>query len=247
MHTLKPSVQCLKFKRCYVDRNSLQYKTANLGEITKYLTNKGVPNLLQGNLCKKYLDADIQLRLFPTIFPYLPTIKGSTKYSASMNAIRLIIEKFVLSNGHQKQFKDYFLHVMSVKSYQGHNIRTLPSKEYKFLTENDKLIIKWRTCAPNLSCSHLLPLNSAKLDEGWSHHSRKLLDYVIHPAANQNWGTRNDFLSTEDKNVTRLLSGVFIFELNDDSSRIAVHTIDNIELIDFSKKSVTNEKNALAC
>ena len=49
-----------------------------------------------------------------------------------------------------------------------------------------------------------------------------------------------------DNEYTRIVNGTFVFEFNEDNSKILVHTIENVELIDYERK-INVPKNAFAC
>lgn len=47
------------------------------------------------------------------------------------------------------------------------------------------------------------------------------------------------------KRLSRLIKGTFIFEFNEENSKILVHTIEDVELIHYEKKIAT--RGAFAC
>ncbi|CCD24726.1 Mco32p NDAI_0D04120 [Naumovozyma dairenensis CBS 421] len=241
---------------------------ANLGTITKYLTVGGIPNLLQKSIDDKYLCEDVQLRLLPTIYPYIPTIHGRSKYNASLNAIRLIVRNFILSEKCR-------LHILSVQTVLSKS--TLEKNaNFKFITNHDKLIVKWQTCLSEDDCkTHKLEnMKSTKLagknaaaddDESTSH----IVDYILDPSKGQlnenivskhfqdiNLSVAEDkedgeasgereIKEQKPKKISKLLKGIQIFEFNEDNTKIQVHTFENIEMINFEKKIDTG--GAFAC
>lgn len=206
-------------RRFYSERHS------NLGHITTYLTTDGVPNLLQRPLLNEYLDAHITLRLLPTTHPYIPVLQGKGKYRASMNAIRLLATKFVL----QDKAKLKIDKVITILREEKTN--------YNCITSNDKLVIKWQSCNEgdgNLgSCEKDVKLGRIR-NVGEVDTSSPVINHILNP-------TKNELTSEIDytRQVPRLVRGIFIFEFNQDNSSILVHTIDNVEMVDFDRKIQT--------
>ncbi|CAI4063319.1 hypothetical protein SUVZ_07G2900 [Saccharomyces uvarum] len=255
-------------------------KLANLGEITDYLVGKGVPNLLQNMFKESVLDENITLRLFPTSHPYIPVLHGRSKYKASMNAIRMIVRKFVLD-------EECRLHISLVKTStstsQGGEFKDF-SQNYNTITPNDKLVIKWQSCVPEDRCKISKPEINDELKEKkdgvegknpFSMKSVPVIDYILHPTINnlnqkvvteyidnaaeksiQNFNKNGDIKEgktgkydtikkSKVKRLSRLIRGTFIFEFNEENSKILVHTIEDVELIHYEKKIATG--GAFAC
>ncbi|CAI4062274.1 hypothetical protein SKDZ_07G3020 [Saccharomyces kudriavzevii ZP591] len=173
------------FSRWY----SNSQKVANLGKMTDYLVGKGVPNLLQEMIKESVLADNIILRLFPTSHPYIPVLHGKSKYKASLNAIRMIVRKFILG-------EECRLHISSVKTLSsiscGGEAKDIP-QNYNTITSNDKLVVKWQSCVPNDHCKiSKLEIND-KLKEknqsnggnnAFSMRSVPVIDYILHPTVN---------------------------------------------------------------
>ncbi|CAI4062764.1 hypothetical protein N7582_002213 [Saccharomyces uvarum] len=264
------------FSRWY--SNSL--KLANLGDITDYLVGDGVPNLLQKMLKESVLDDNITLRLFPTSHPYIPVLHGRSKYKASLNAIRMIVRKFVLD-------EECRLHISSVKTLtsasQGGESKAIP-QNYNTITSNDKLVIKWQSCVPGDRCKIPKPEINDELkgredgvekENPFTMKSVPVIDYILHPTLNslnqrvvteyidnaaekyvQNFNENGDIKGGKTgkddtikkgkvKRLSRLIRGTFIFEFNEENSKILVHTIEDVELIHYEKKIATG--SAFAC
>ncbi|GCE97327.1 hypothetical protein ZYGM_004882 [Zygosaccharomyces mellis] len=202
-------------RRFYSERHS------NLGHITTYLTAEGVPNLLQRSLLNEYLDDHISLRLLPTTHPYIPVLQGKGKYRASMNAVRLLATKFVL----QDKAKLKIDKVITVLRGEKTN--------YNCITSNDKLVIKWRSCEEGDgsvgTCEKDVNLGKVR-NVGEVDTSSPIISHILNP-------TKHELTSEIDytQQLLRLIRGIFIFEFNEDNSCILVHTIDNVEMVDFDK------------
>ena len=99
-----------------------------------------------------------------------------------------------------------------------------------------------------------------------------VIDYILHPAVNDiNQSVISEYIecameksvqkntnkTDEDeksegaskknkkKKLSRLIRGTFIFEFNEENSRILVHTIEDVELIHYEKRITT--RGAFAC
>ncbi|SJM83644.1 uncharacterized protein ZBIST_1189 [Zygosaccharomyces bailii] len=213
---LPQSLRCLC--RCISTRHS------NLGKLTNYLVSQGVPNLLQTPLESKYIDDNIKLRLFPTTHPYIPVLQGRNKYRASMNAIRLLANKFVLRKGTR-------LRINAVST-----ILQEETSKYNCITTNDRLVVKWQSCAPHAGEEEMGKDHEIALvrDVRGIKASSPVINHIMNPATNK---LTNEIESTQRP---RFVRGIFIFEFNKDNSSILVHTIDSVEMVDFEKKVQTN-------
>lgn len=218
--------------RCYSTRRT------NLGQISEYLLREGVPNLLQTSFQDSYLDEQIKLRFLPTTHPYFPVLQGKTKYKASLNAIRLISNKLILK-------KDCQLHINSATTL----LREEMNRRYNCLTGNDKLVVKWQSCTPHETVKHhsdqgkvsSIPQNLL------TDTAPPILKYILHPTGKplpQEMISNQESLVADNDGINRVVKGIFVFEFNEDNSKISVHTFEDIEMIDFNKKI---ESGALAC
>lgn len=164
-------------------------KVANLGQITDYLVVKGVPNLLQKMFKESVLADNIVFRLFPTSHPYIPVLHGKSKYMASLNAMRMIVRKFILGD-------ECRLHISSVKTLTStsHDEEVKSAlQSYNTITCNDKLVIKWQSCIPEDHCKITkLEINDRLKEEkrgngaggSFSMRSVPVIDYILHPTVN---------------------------------------------------------------
>lgn len=227
--------------RCY----SLRH--ANLGQVTEYLTKEGVPNILQKNLDDEYLNDDIKLRLLPTTHPYFPVLSGKSKYKASMNAIRLLTNKLILTRKSQVRITS------AITLLKDKEDSILKARNFNCCTKNDKLVIKWQSCSSKEECDKLIIDVSGKVTPFPKMKDSKppFLEYVLDPPSKPISGeaVRAQVKSLnskeiEDGSTSRIIKGVFIFEFNEDNSQVIVHTIEEIEMIDYEKKVPTG---AFAC
>ena len=212
---------------------SQQIKLANLGRITTFLKNEGIPNLLSYNPSKQYLDTNIKLRLFPLSLPILPTLSGQLQYLTCLNTLRVLCNRFLLDHG-----KDYLPHKLNIISIDQIKSNQL-SQSKLFITKNDKLLIKWKT-SPNQLINNNNNSNSNSSNSSCSSGSNYGLDLSM-----------SRYVRVEDGNFTeikndRMVKGTFIFEFNPDNSKILVHTIENIEFYHL-KRDNENTTNVSVC
>lgn len=212
----------IRGRRFYSERH------LNLGRITAYLTEDGVPNLLDRPFPNEYLDPHISLRLLPTTHPYIPILQGKGKYRASMNAIRLLSTKFVLQDK------------ASLKVDKVITIGRGEKTNYNCITSNDKLVIKWESCNEaegNADSCGKDDVNLGRIRNlGEVDTSSPVISHILNP-------TKHEFTNEIDsmrRQLPRLVRGIFIFEFNEDNSSILVHSIDNVEIVDFDKKVQTS-------
>ncbi|CCE92424.1 Mco32p TDEL_0E01810 [Torulaspora delbrueckii] len=235
---IKP-VFILPSTKLFKGGGSIRYQSsirhANLGEISEYLLKVGVPNMLQKSLEDRYLDENIRLRFLPTTHPYFPALQGKTKYKASLNAIRLISNKLILKKNCQ-------LHITSATTL----LRDKEDNRYNCVTPCDKLVIKWQSCLPGENIKHLRGKTTSVPQNLLSDSTPPIVDYILHPSGKKFSGEmiRDDGSLVQENLINRAVKGIFIFEFNDDNSRILVHTFEDVEMIDYDKKIQTG---ALAC
>lgn len=239
------------------ERHSLNYtkieqeRKANLGKILELLKEL-VPNILVKALPKEIISKDIMLRICPTHFEelnaYIPVLKGHVSYYATSKALQLILTSVVLN-------PKVKLHIQSVRVCP-------PSDEahqefYGVYPNSAKIIIKWSSCPEG--CSHLsisepdeeeekianhLSTSDAKLGtHSWSKVDTNKLFNSGKKAKGAGKGPSitatlehlvNSLigLTREGGKLERTISGIFIFELNENNDKIIVHTIENIEVIE---------------
>ncbi|CUS22724.1 LAQU0S06e04610g1_1 [Lachancea quebecensis] len=227
-------------------------RNANLGQMTEYLRLEAVPQMLSRSIDAGKLDTEIRLRLLPTTHPYLPSIQGVNKYKHSMNAIALVIRNFVLN-------ERCALHVTNVQTLADGRARA----RYNTVTDADTVVVHWSTCTEG--CEHLGPegvtsqakfglykarqasRGAAGLED--EHSKSEVLRYILDPGHKMSEKLMEQHASPADDldarwQLSRVIHGVFIFEMNHDNTKIRVHTIDNVEMSDREKKV---ETGALAC
>ncbi|SCU83390.1 LADA_0C11122g1_1 [Lachancea dasiensis] len=234
-------------RRCLYN-DSQATKAANLGAMTEYLSSEAVPYMLNTTLKPEVLDREIKLRLLPTQHSYWPTISGRTKYKHSMTAIGLIVRTLMLHN-------HSILHVSGVETISG----TSKGRRYNTITENDKVVIHWHSCkGDSLEMSPEDQASQAKSEASDIHRnnstkregeprldpSHAMWQYILNPGQkfSQEMFSQNNLKA--DRESSRTIYGIFVFELNHDNTRVLVHTIDNAE---FSEKPKKHPTGALAC
>lgn len=254
-------------KRCQIRcliTNSKDPNSTNLGEIADYLKTRGVPSLLQENIKDNYLDDCIILRLLPSAHPYIPNLHGLIQYKASMNAMRVIMRKFILEDTSR-------IKILSSKKISGDHGEKF-RQQYNlspYLTTNDKLLVKWQSCLPQ-NANPIEPEDEnfnktftfSSNDSLGQKKGSPILDYILQktPKVDNNLapglisqhitiGNKLNSMNNDesiDNEYTRIVNGLFVFEMNEDNTKITVHTIENVELIDYERR-VSLPKGAFAC
>lgn len=225
-----------------------QAKRANLGKMIDELKVL-LPNILKKSLPKQIISSDILLRICPTHFDefnaYLPNIKGHVSYYTTLKTIQVILSSVILN-------PNVMLHLQSIKvmNPQESNIEFLCV--YPHTT---KIQVRWTTC--NEGCHHLVEDidENHQLDENdhnfqstsnarfgshrWSKlDASKLSELDKHKSVNPIGRTMGHLssslvgLSKEKQRLERMISGIFIFELNEDHTEIVVHTIEDVNIIE---------------
>ncbi|GEQ69765.1 hypothetical protein JCM33374_g3439 [Metschnikowia sp. JCM 33374] len=225
-----------------------QKRISNLGSTMNHLRAL-VPTLLQKSLPKTLLSPDILLRICPSYFEkinaYLPNIKGHVSYYATCKAAQLFLTSLILN-------PQAHLHIESIRTSKFPD----PSCLYTYST---KIFVRWSTCPEG--CSHLLipkvitnsssgpKVDTSPGDENFStsraklgSHSWSSIDPVeVLDYSKGNWSISGSIadlgkgivgLRKDDSKLERIISGVFIFELNEANDTIMVHTIDNLNIIE---------------
>ena len=250
------------------DDGSSQHRIANLGDTTKYLLDEGVPNLLQHNLRDSVLNENLRLRILPLSFPYIPEISGRASVQSSLSALRLILHTFVLDK------KSHF-HVLSAKNITDEAERGYSQLGYTLTPrENEKLLVKWRSCSDitdrrdastdgNSSSGSSSTENTTRSGRVDSFGGKcataatPVIDYILTPSGGR-WKTvtslgdqlkelLNGGTRPKDSDTSRrVLSGTFIFELNEDNTNLVAFTIEDVELTTY-ESGVKETGNLFVC
>lgn len=209
-----------------------QDRKANLGMTIENL-RRTLPKILQKSLPKSIISKDIVLRICPTHLDefnaYLPSLKGQSSYYATCKAIQLVMTSVILNPKIQ-------LHIQSIRTSYDHDSQAI-------YPDSTKIHVRWTTCCEN--CPHL------SMDNDTEFHSTSVGRFGSHRWAKinsesfiQSQDSSNFFktmttiksamkgLSKESEKLERVISGIFIFELNPMNDEIIVHTIEDIEIIE---------------
>lgn len=221
---------------------STQQRIANLGNLTSRLVDREIPRLLNRNITDELIADDILLRLLPSAYPHLLALSGAHKYRVSMSAMRLLVNKLVLDScGTKLRIKN----VETISSNTGDQSEQ-SRRSYDYVTGGDKLIVKWETePAGETDQESHKPVPEWFNDGNHSSRLDHIVKFIEHPGATPlNMKLFNRDSMAYDDEYHRVLSGVFIFEMDNDNTKIQVHTIDNVEMIDYKKKVPTKMKFA---
>ncbi|KAG7665649.1 uncharacterized protein J8A68_000855 [[Candida] subhashii] len=218
-------------------------KKANLGSIVEQLKTT-IPNILEKSLEKSIISPHIHLRICPSQFDenYLPNLKGHVTYYTTCKTIQLFLTSVILS-------PKVKLHIQSIRIHDGPDPQAM-------LEDTTKIFVRWSTCAEG--CPHLLSdedngggdfhsTSHAHLgSHRWSKSDTMKLFKNHHGGNGEESNAKLSYLTgalgrlpktlmgltKEPKKLERVISGLFIFELNDDNTKILVHTIENVDVVE---------------
>lgn len=214
-----------------------QDRKANLGRMIEDLKIL-VPNILNKSLPKSIIANDIVLHICPTHFDeynaYIPALKGQVSYYATCKTIQMILTSVVLN-------PKVRLHIQSIRASCDNDPQTI-------YPDSTKIFIRWTTCSEN--CPHLSidtrEFHSTSEARLGSHKWTKLDSERFVQKENSNTISKTmttlgqltsalKGLSKENKKLERVISGIFIFELNPMNDEIIVHTIEDIDIVEKSE------------
>lgn len=205
-----------------------QQKKANLGSMVEQLQEL-VPGMLTTSLPRTLLAPDIILRICPThlgdVHPVFLNIKGHVSYYTVCKALQFALTSLVL---HPK----VELHIESIK--------VNPEEQVQGLYPNTtKIYIRFSTCSEG--CHHLdqgkknrfHSTSDAKLgSHSWSMESSKLPKIGQSASITSIISQLATAFTKDEKDLERVISGIFIFELNDKNDQIIVHTIEDVNIVE---------------
>lgn len=224
----------LKNENKEIDKKELERKI-NVNKVVDQL-REYVPDILETSLPKSIISKDIYLRICPSQFDenYLPKLNGLVTYYTTCKAIQLFLTSVMLS-------PKVKLHIQSIRVSHG------PDPQCMF-NDTTKIFLRWSTCPDG--CSHLDAQGTSQAHLGthkWSEEdTKKIFDNhkSLSTLVSKLPGTIMG-LTKEPKKLERVISGLFIFELNEDNSKILVHTIENMEIIERFEPETQPNVNAL--
>ncbi|KAI5968567.1 hypothetical protein CANMA_002312 [Candida margitis] len=204
------------------DKLDLERKM-NLSNLIEKLKSQ-IPNILEHNLSKEIISNNIYLRICPSQFDenYLPKLHGTIAYNSACKAITLFITSIILS----PQVK---LHISSIKTSRKQDPQCMFSTSMK-------VYVRWSTCRPN--CEHLGVQSTSNAHFGshkWSPEDTKKLmgaNVTLSGLIGKLTGAVMGVNKEKQKDLERVISGLFIFELNDNCDEILVHTVENMDIIE---------------
>ncbi|EMG45748.1 hypothetical protein SBY92_003453 [Candida maltosa Xu316] len=203
------------------DKEDLKRKI-NLNRLLDKL-KEHVPDILDHSLPKSLISKNIYLRICPSQLDetYLPKLNGPLTYYTSCKAIQLFLTSVMLS-------PKVKLHIQSIRVSQG------PEPQCMF-ADTTKVFMRWSTCLNG--CPHLEEQGTSQANLGshkWSaEDTKKIFDnHKTLSSVVKKLPTTIMGLTKESKKLERVLTGLFIFELDEDNSKILVHTIENMEVIE---------------
>lgn len=238
----QPAVRLHSDRTDHDPSNQDQHSKANLGKTLEELRIL-LPNMLQKSLPKQLISRDVLLRICPTHFNqlnhYLPRIKGHVSYYTTMKTIQFVLTSLILN-------PDVKLHLQSIKvmTPEESNI------DYLCVFRTTKIQVRWSTC--NEGCGHLesgdkgkLEYNSTSNAKLGSHKWTKVDTLKFLQISESEPLKSFSHLTTglvglmkELNRLERVISGIFVFELNEDNSKIIVHTIEDVNIVEKREPQV---------
>lgn len=202
-----------------------------------------VPGLVNKSLPKELISPDILLRICPTHFAdlnsYLPNIRGHVSYYATCKTLQLILTSLVLN----PRVRIHIQSIRTSRSSTGLDLQCV-------YPEATKIFVRWSTCSEG--CEHLSEADEsdtvnfhltseAKLGtHSWSKFdSLKVVGGTSALSLKATIGLLTAGLiglTKADKNLERVISGIFIFELNQENDTIIVHTVEDIVMIEKTER-----------
>lgn len=204
-----------------------QRRKANLGSTVEQLKVL-VPEMLKTSLPRQLVSSDITLRICPTHFgnanPMFLNIKGHVSYYTVFKTLQFALTSLVL---HPK----VELHIESIKVNPEEQLQAL-------YPDTTKIYVRWSTCSDG--CAHLQSTSAgfhsttdAKLgSHSWSMESSKLGNLGKSGSVTSIISQLATALTKDDRLLERVISGIFIFELNATNDQILVHTIEDVNIVE---------------
>lgn len=226
--------------------NEEQRRKTNLGAMMDLL-KLFVPTLLQESLPAEMLLSNVLLRICPSHFEninaYLPNIKGHVSYYATCKALQIFLTSLVLNPRTQ-------LHILLIRTSRFPEPNCVHA-------HSTKIHIRWTTCPEG--CWHLsgspklvsllkddeMPATSTSNAKLGSHRWSSIDPGKLLDALDLNWSLTGALanlgkgivgLRKEDDKLERIVSGVFIFELNELNDEIIVHTVEDMEVVEHPEE-----------
>lgn len=229
-----------------------QLRKANLGTMTDELRAL-IPNILNKSLPKNIISSNVHLRICPTHFQefnaYFPTLKGHVSYYTTCKTLQFILTSIILN-------PKVKLHIQSIKTNAAKG--DLGPKIQSVHPDSTKIYVRWNTCLEG--CDHLSPnevtkdehsgnisnyhsTSDAKLgSHKWSKLDTKKLVNKSNGKSTKSSPSVSTTLShlttgligltKEHNKLERVISGIFIFELNENNDKIIVHTVEDVNVIE---------------
>lgn len=223
-------------------QNDEQTRVANLGLMVEHVKTL-VPGIMSKSLPKELLSSDILLRLCPTHFAelnsFLPHIRGHVSYYATCKTLQLILTSLVLN----PRVRIHIQSIRTTKSSTGLDLQCV-------FPEATKIFVRWSTCSDG--CEHLSAADeSDKLnfhltsEAKLGTHSWSKFDSLKAVGGASALSLKNTIglltlgligLTKAEKNLERVISGIFIFELSEQNDSIIVHTVEDIVVIERTER-----------
>lgn len=236
-------------------------RTANLGTMVQILQLK-VPQMLTHIPPRRIMSNRIMMRILPNQFPNFPNFHGKFAVNIAMKTIQKGLTMFYINPRCQLHITDLTI-IEPMKSLSDDELINLsidnneigyedcPAQEVSQYTS--KIRIKWRTCLAK--CEHLMDSNTDQAKYGvfsidrfnWSKllkASNPIQTLAVLEAKKTLEGLSNTIKSLDpsesSEDVGRVLTGIFVFELNAANDKVVVFTIDSLEILESKDLNYNN-------
>lgn len=209
----------------FISDGAEQRRLANLGSTFEQLKELA-PNMLLKTLPKDLASPQIALRICPTRFQqlnsYLPTtFTGQVSYYTTVKAIQVIVTLLVLSDRVR-----IHIHSMKIIAPEEDTIqRVCPG--------TTAIRMRWSTC--QLGCHHLRNKSTFHSTSASRLGSHRMEELHAKPLALIT-AVISSFLKEREPKLEHVISGIFIFELNEENDQVLVHTIEDIDLVERTEE-----------
>ncbi|KAI5962987.1 uncharacterized protein KGF55_002779 [Candida pseudojiufengensis] len=254
------------------DKQELQRKI-NLSNLIKNLKTQ-LPNILENNLSKDIISSKIYLRICPSQFDenYLPKLQGYLTYYSTCKAIQLFITSIILS----PKVKLHLTNIKIADKNQPDSNCMFPNSTKLYIRWNtcipnciEHLGLNQSTTQANFgshkwsnedtknlfSNNHNLSNSKNQEDSSINLNLSKFIGKITRTLLSGSKLTNNhsqenqsdkEDSSKSNKELERVIYGLFIFELNEDCNQILVHTIENMDIVErFEPEEESSQVNGL--
>ncbi|KAL8944939.1 MAG: hypothetical protein Q9216_000100 [Gyalolechia sp. 2 TL-2023] len=189
-------------------------RTLKLGKTLRLLQSR-LPTLLTSPLPQEVLSPQIKLHLFPSTHPHLPTVSGRVAYHAALWSAPVAWGRVPIVGNVKLKITSERMVKCGPSMHSGDPSSTSPTTSR---TQNERLIVRWRTCSRSDFADHTTSSASATKPSYRGIGAREQVNRFTE------WLSNPTSIGKTDEEFC----GLFIFDF-DEQGRIATHTIEHAE------------------